>query len=505
MPETMGGGGAFFDMDRDGYLDIVLVNGTDWTPERDQPRSTMEFYQNMRDGTFRESRKRVGLDIQMQGMGVAVGDFDNDGFDDLYITGVGGNRLLRNVDGKRLKDVTQASGTGCSGWSASAAWLDYDSDGLLDLFVCRYVKWSTDTDLFCGSGEKVYCRPQDYPGTTCVLYHNEGNGRFTDASAKSGLSRHVTKALGVCTLDANRDHRIDIIVAADSEPNLLVINQGNGTFRESGFEAGIALDPAGKARAGMGIDAMFLPDAKTIAIGISNFAFEGIALFEAANEKGSFAEISKQSGVHDSSFALVGFGLVFADFDLDGLQDMAVANGHVLDTIAKTEPGQTFAQPMLILKNTGKFNFSDVSDGAGPGVTGKTVGRALCRGDFDNDGRIDLLVVANSGRPRLLRNVSNTSNHWLSVRLEGVSSNRYAYGAEIEIDTSTGVRRARVASGSSYLASSSSIVTFGLGADENALQITVHWPGGKSESWPTTRGDRTITLRQGDSPSFEGL
>jgi len=519
MPETMGGGGAFIDYDNDGWQDVLLVNG-DWWPGHPLPgpRPTLALYHNDQNGTFSDVTQTMGLNISLQGMGAAVGDFDNDGYDDLYVTGVGGNRLFRNDGGRRFVDVTEEAGVAGTGWSTGAAWLDYDNDGWLDLFVCHYLKWSPETDIFCGSVEKAYCRPQEYPGESCRLYRNRGvqafrpsgvqrepehpntptpqHPLFEDVTQRAGLLNHNAKALGVCVLDLNGDRYPDLIVANDMEPNFVYQNDGNGTFTEIGFKTGIALDDNGRTRAGMGIDTAWYRNDTTPGLAIGNFAFEGIAFYDLEGEQ-PYAEHSKQAGLFTPSYPYITFGLFFADFDNDGWADLFVTNGHIEDNVSRTNPGQTYKQPGLLFRNRRDGTFEDVSQTAGPGVTQPLVGRGACRGDFDNDGKTDILLIPNIGPPRLLHNRTQTGNHWLKIRLVGTKSNRNGFGAVVRVQAGGVTRTARAASGSSYLSESDHRLLFGLGAAAQANRVTVRWPGGLEETWESLAADRIVTLTEG--------
>ena len=497
MPETIGGGGAFIDYDNDGYPDILLVNG-DWWPGHalPGPRPTLALYHNNRNGTFTDVTKDAGLGVSLQGMGAAVGDFDNDGWEDLYITGVGGSRLFRNEGGKRFVDVTQQAGVGDSGWSTSAAWMDYDNDGLLDLFVCHYLKWTPATDVYCGTTEKIYCRPQEYPGESCRLFHNEGKGRFRDVTRQAGLYNPNSKGLGVCIIDLDRDGRQDLIIANDMEPNSVYRNNGNGTFTEIGIASGIALSENGRPRAGMGVDAVDYRNDGNEGLAVGNFFSEGLAFYD-ITAQAPYADKAKQAGLFQASYPYVTFGLFFADFDNDGLADLFVTNGNIYDNVAKMDPSQTYPQPCLLFRNLGNGRFQDASRQAGAGVTESIIGRGACRGDFDNDGKMDVLLIPCTGPPRLLRNETPTNHHWLSVKLVGASSNRDGYGAVVRVE-SGGVKQTAVArSGSSYLSANDNRLFFGLGDRAKVDRLSVRWPSGREESWAAPSIDRIVTLTEG--------
>ena len=503
MPETMGGGGAFLDYDADGFLDVLLVNG-DWWPGHplSGPRPTLKLFRNDGTGRFQDVTVETGLDISLQGMGAAVGDYDNDGYDDLYITGVGGNRLFHNIAGlagkRRFADVTRSAGVDDSGWSTSAAWLDYDLDGRLDLFVCHYVKWSPETDLYCGTSFKAYCTPQEYRGESSRLFRNGGGGRFADVTREAGLFDPNGKSLGVRVHDVDGDRYPDILVANDTEPNFYYRNQRNGRFREEAEERGIAVDPNGRARAGMGIDVASTRNDGAPLLAIGNFNVEGAALWRRTTDS-FWEEITRESGAFNATFPYVTFGLVFGDWDNDGFADLGMANGHVQDTISRSNPGQSYKQPALILRNRGDGTYEDVSASVGSGITEPMVGRGVCRGDYDNDGAVDLLIVANRGAPRLLRNETRSANHWLTIRLVGTKANRSGYGAQVRINADGVEQAAYTHSGSSYLSASDRRLHFGLGASKRVERIRVNWPSGQEQTWGPLDANRIITLVEGRS------
>ncbi len=498
MPETMGGGGAFLDYDNDGWLDILLVNG-DWWPGHSLPgrRPTLALYRNNRNGTFTDVTDQAGLNVSLQGMGVAVGDYDNDGREDVYVTGVGESRLFHNEGKGRFTDATRRAGVGDEGhWSTSAAWVDYDGDGRLDLFVCHYIRWSPRTDIFCGTTEKAYCRPQSYPGDSCRLFHNEGDGRFSDVSRKSGIWNENSKALGVCVCDFNHDGLPDLLVTNDTEPNFAFRNRGNGTFTDAGAEFGVAVDDNGKARAGMGIDTADYRGNGGTGIAIGNFAFEGLAFYD-AEPGASTANMDKRAGLFEPSYPYVTFGVFFSDVDNDGWPDLFITNGHIQDTITHANTGQTYKQPSLLFQNQGDGTFRDISRAAGEAVTEPVVGRGACRGDYDNDGLEDILVVQNTGAARLLHNQSRGAGHWLNVRLVGTKSPRSGYGARVRVETAGRIQTATCRSGSSYLCASDPRLHFGLGSSTQADRVTVRWPAGTEQSCTAVAADRTLTLTEG--------
>ena len=376
----------------------------------------LALYHNNGNGTFTEVTAQMGLNISLQGMGVAVGDYDNDGYDDILITGVGGNHLFHNEHGSRFTDVTKSAGVGESGWSTSAAWVDYDGDGKLDLFVCHYCKWSISTDIRCGGDEKIYCTPEAYPGETCRLYHNEGNGRFTDVTRRAGLWNDRGKSLGICTVDFDHDGRPGFIVANDGEPNLAYRNVGGGQFQEVGVESGLALGETGTPRNGMGIDAADYDNDGSLGVLIGNFAYQGVGLHLQTGQ-GLFTDVAATAGIQQPSLPYVTFGVMFSDFDDDGWVDAVITNGHTDDmTEQPALPVQHVLQPTQLFVNRPNGTFEDVTNSAGPGLLRScSLAEAWLWEDFDNDGKMDILLIPNVGPPHLLRNESQTVNHWIKV------------------------------------------------------------------------------------------
>jgi len=484
LPETLGSGCAFFDYDADGWQDILLINGMDW-PGHQRQRSTLKLYRNNRNGTFTDVTRAAGLEIEMYGMGVAVGDYNNDGFPDILITCVGQNRLFRNTGKGTFVDVTQKSGLGKrQALSTSALWFDYDRDGLLDLFVCNYVRWSTEHDVFCSldGKHKSYCTPEAYRGETSWLFHNRGDGTFEDVTAHSGIFDSSSKALGVAMLDFDRDGWPDLLVANDTQPNKLYRNQQNGTFRDVGMEAGIALSTEGKARAGMGVDVGDFLNSGMPGLAITNFDNEMIGMYR-ESKPGSYEDVSVQSGIGLASKNSLGFGCAFLDVNLDGWLDLAVANGHIDETVRNIRGNVGYAQPPQLFLNNGKGVFREVAGEAGAGFVQSKVGRGVACGDFDRDGDTDLLITTNNGPAYLYRNDQNSGNRSVRFRLVGTKSNRDAIGAEVRIECG-GVTQSRlVKSGSSYLSQSELPVTFGVGKRDSIDRAVILWPGGRSEEF----------------------
>ena len=498
LPETLGSGCAFLDYDADGWQDILLVNGADWPGHRRQ-RSTLRLYRNNRNGTFTDVTRAAGLDIEMYGMGVAVGDFNNDGFPDVFVTCVGESRLFRNTGKGTFVDVTRASGLGGRrAFSTSAMWIDIDRDGLLDLFVCNYVKWSLEQDVFCSldGKQKSYCTPEAYRGETCWLFRNRGNGTFEDVTATCGIFDSSSKALGVALIDHDQDGWPDIFVANDTQPNKLYRNQRNGTFKEIGLQAGVALSADGKARAGMGVDVGDFDNTGVQGLAITNFEGEMIGLYR-RTQAGTYRDIATAAGVGFPSRNVLGFGCAFADFDLDGQLDLMTVNGHIDDTVRNIRGNVGYAQRPLLFQNQGSARFRDVSAAVGAGFAQSWVGRGLACGDFDRDGDVDVLITTNNGPAVLLRNDQTAGNRSVRFRLRGTTSNRDAIGSSVRIFYA-GVSQSRlVRSGSSYLSQSELPVTFGVGRRDRIDRVVITWPDGRSEEFKGLATGRSYDCVEG--------
>jgi len=486
LPETLGAGCAFFDYDRDGWQDILLVNGMDWpghSREGKSGRRTLKLYRNNRNGTFSDVTHSAGLDVEMYGMGVAVGDYNNDGYPDLLITCVGQNRLFRNTGRGTFIDVTKSSGLGGrQALSTSALWFDFDRDGRLDLFVCNYVKWSAEHDVFCSldGKHKSYCTPEAYRGETCWLFHNRGNGTFEDVTATSGIFDSSSKSLGVAMLDYDHDAWPDLLVTNDTQPNKLYRNQRNGTFKDVAVDAGIAFSAEGRARAGMGVDVADFDDSGNSAVAITNFDNEMTGLYRLSGG-GGYVDVALQSGIGLASKDKLGFGCAFLDINLDGALDLAVVNGHIDDTVRKVGAG--YAQPPQLFLNDGSEKFVDVAAEAGAGFSQAKVGRGLAYGDFDRDGDLDLLITTNNGPAYLYRNDQTARNRSVRIQLIGTKSNRDAIGASVKILYGTAVQSRLVKSGSSYLSQSELPLTFGVGKRDRVDRLVIEWPSGRTEEY----------------------
>jgi hypothetical protein len=498
LPETLGSGCAFLDYDNDGWLDILLINGMDW-PGHKRQRSTMRLYKNNRNGTFTDVTKRAGLDVEMYGMGVAVGDFNNDGFPDIFVTCVGQSRLFKNTGKGTFIDVTNSSGLGNRlGFSTSAMWFDYDRDGLLDLFVCNYVKWSPLHDIFCSvdGKHKSYCTPEAYRGETCWLFHNNGNGTFTDVTAKSGIFDASSKSLGVAMLDANNDGWPDFFVANDTQPNKLYQNKGNGTFVDVAVESGLAFSADGKARAGMGVDVGDFDNSGRPGIVVTNFDNEMIGLYKAVGP-GDWADVAVQTGVGGASRRTLGFGCGFADLDLDGALDLIAVNGHIDDTVRNIRRDIAYAQSPHLFMNNGRGAFRDVAGLVGGGFSVPKVGRGLAYGDFDRDGDVDVLMTTNNGPAYLLRNDNQSGNRSVRLKLVGTKSNRDAIGASIQVFNGGVVQTRTVRSGSSYLSQSELTATFGVSRADRVERAVIYWPSGRTEEYKGLLAGKTYQCVEG--------
>ena len=500
LPETLGSGCAFLDYDRDGWQDILLINGTDW-PGHKKRRSTLRLYHNNGNGTFTDVTVRAGLDVEMYGMGVAVGDYNNDGFPDILVTCVGQNRLFRNTGKGTFVDVTSTSGLGKrEGFSTSALWFDYDRDGLLDLFVCNYVKWSPEHDVFCSldGKHKSYCTPEANRGATCWLFHNRGNGTFENVTAASGIFDSSSKSLGVALFEddgGKENFWPDLLVANDTQPNKLYRNQRNGTFKDAAVEAGLAFSSEGKARAGMGVDVADFDNSGLPGVAITNFDNEMIGLYRMSGK--SFEDIAPQSGVGMASRNSLGFGCAFLDANLDGWLDFAVANGHIDETVRNIRGNVGYAQPPQLFLNSGKGTFRDIAAEVGGDFDQPKVGRGLAFADFDRDGDLDLLLTTNNGPAYLYRNDLLNGNHSIRFRLVGTKSNRDGIGAIVRVFAGGVTQSRMVKGGSSYLSQSELPVTFGSEKRDRIERVVIDWPSGRTEEYKNLAAGRCYECTEG--------
>ena len=500
LPETMGSGVCVLDYDQDGWQDIFFVNSKDW-PGHGSGKSYPALYRNNHDGTFTDITKEAGLAAEIYGLGCAVGDFDNDGHDDLYVTALDGNHLFRNLGNGKFQDVTAKAGVRDSGFSTGAVWFDYDNDGKLDLFVSHYVEWSLATDQTCSldTKHKSYCTPELYKGQSGTLFHNNGNGVFENVTKKAGLYDPTSKSLGIALIDFDDDGWIDLFVANDTQPNKLYRNNHDGTFTDAALEAGVAYSDAGKKRAGMGADAGDYDLSGKQSLVIGNFTNESLSLYR--NEgSGLFSDNSVASGIASPSASSLTFGTLFFDYDLDGLPDILAVNGHVADDIGVVQPTIHYAEPPLLFHNKGNGRFEDFTDKVGTDLRQPIVGRGAAYADFDNDGDLDLVLTTNNGPAKLLRNDNGNQNDMLRVRTIGTRSNRDGIGAKITVTTSEGWHLTKmVKSGSSYLSQSEMPVTFGLGKPEanKGVSLEIVWPSGKKESARNIQPNQFLTLEEG--------
>jgi hypothetical protein len=500
LPETLGPGCAFLDYDSDGWQDILLVNSTNW-PEHKGAKTFLALYHNNKDGTFSDVTAASGLAVEMYGLGVAVADYDSDGFDDIYITCVGPNHLFRNLGNGKFADVTAKAGVGDPSFSTSAAWFDYDKDGKLDLFVCNYVEWSIEKDQLCtlDGKNKSYCTPQSYKGQSATLYHNRGNGTFENVTQRAGLNDPSSKSLGVAVFDYNSDGFPDLFVANDTEPNKLYKNNGNGTFTDEALTAGVAFSESGTPRAGMGVDTADYDGSGRQGIVIGNFTNESMALYR-NDGTGLFTDEANVSGIGKMSAQSLTFATFFFDYDLDGLPDIFAANGHVSDDISVVQPNVKYAQPPHLFRNRGKKKFEDATPKLGRALQRAIVGRGAAYGDFDNDGDLDLLIMVNNGPARLLRNDNGNQNDLLRVKTVGTRSNRDGIGAKVTLKTAAGAKLMSVVkTGSSYCSQSELPLTFGLGKSDPAKGMTLEiaWPSGQTDIIQDVKPNQAITVEEG--------
>ena len=495
LPETLGSGGAFIDVDGDSWPDIILVNSKDWAPKG--RKSLSALYRNNGNGTFTNITATSGLDVEMYGLGIAVGDYDNDGKDDVYITALEGDRLFHNEGKGKFRDVTKAAGINNANFGTSAAFLDYDKDGKLDLFVANYVQWTEKGDLWCSldGTTKSYCTPESYKGTSSKLYHNLGSS-FEDATKKAGVDDPNSKSLGITVFDYNMDGWPDLFVANDTQPNKLYRNNKNGTFSEAGMSAGVAYSEDGVARGAMGADTADYDRSGRPHLLVGNFSNQMLGLYY--NEgKGLFVDEAPKSTVGRASLLSLAFGVFFFDYDLDGYPDILAANGHIEEEIGRVQPKVQFKEPPLLFRNQGQKKFENASDAVGAQFTRPIVARGAAYADYDKDGDLDVLLTTNHGPAYLYRNDGGNKNNFLCIRTRGVKSNRDGIGAVVRVESAGGKQWSVVRSGSSYASQSDLAVTFGLAKDAAVTAVDVEWPSGTKDHIVNLKANQFITVEEG--------
>ena len=504
LPEAMVGGVAMFDYNNDGLLDLFFVNGANlkdpmsssMVPDKSDPKYWNRLYRNNGDGSFTDVTEKAGLKGNGFGMGVAVGDYDNDGFSDLYVTAIGGSTLYHNNGDGTFTDATKTGGVEAGGWPTGAMFVDYDRDGLLDLFVARYLTWDFSKDVFCGGprpGYRAYCHPDQFPATTHLLFHNDGHGHFRDVSEESGIAKSPGKGLGVAFNDYDRDGWPDILVANDSVAQQLFHNLKNGKFEEVAVKAGVAYDEDGNSFSGMGIDFVDFDNSGWPGVFINALAKQKYALFR--NRGGTFEYISPQVGMGAASVAHSGWGAKFVDYDNDGLKDLFVAQGHVMDNIELTQPDVRYLEPPMLLRNQPPL-FVDVSKRSGAIFSQNLAARGAAVGYLGNDGLVDIAINCNDGPAVLLKMTAN-ANHWLTVETTGTRSNRDGIGAQLHLITEDGKQQYGVVStAGSYLSASDKRVHFGLGSNKSVKALEVHWPSGVVQVVTNISADRTLVVRE---------
>ncbi len=505
--ETMGGGVALLDYDNDGRLDVFFTNGAriddpmpdGKMPDKSDPRFWNHLYHQNPDGTFTDVTQKAGLTGMPQNhydMGIAVGDYDNDGFEDLYVTGFGGNTLYHNNGDGTFRDVTKAAGVGGGGWSASAGFFDYDNDGKLDLYVTRYVDWTFKTNRYCGErkpGYRAYCHPDNYDGVTDILYHNNGDGTFTDVSAKAGIANPNGKGLGVSFADYDDDGFTDIFVANDSVQCFLYHNNGNGTFTEQGLLAGVGFNEDGKTFAGMGIDFADYDNDGHPDVVVTDLSNERYMLFRNLGD-GSFRDVTNSSGLGGATISFSGWSTRFFDYDNDGWKDIFVAQAHVMDTIEKTSPNLRYMQPPLLLRNqSGRF----VRVSPGEVFQREWAGRGAAFGDIDNDGDIDIVVSNLDQKAYVLRNDGGNRNHWLRIAATGRKSNRDGIGSRVKVVSASGMTQYfSINTAVGYQSASDKRLLVGLGSDATAKLVEIRWPSGMVQRFENVKADQVLKAEE---------
>jgi len=501
LPETSGAGCAFLDYDNDGWMDIYLVNSGKCDFFTPNPPLRNALYRNNRDGTFTDVTEKAGVAAGGYGQGVAVGDYDGDGFPDMYVTQYGRSILYHNNGNGTFSDVTEKAGVAAPGWASSAVWFDYDNDGRLDLFVGRFVDFSKELNKPCGihdDGRHHYCIPKIYSPMPSWLFHNNGDGTFTDVSKESGIASRLGKVWGVVATDINNDGLIDLWVSNDTVSNFLFVNRGKGKFDEIATTAGVAYSDAGRARSGMGVDSADFNEDGWMDLFVSNLDRELFAIYK-NNHDGTFDDVALSTGIAKATKLMSGWGLKFFDYDNDGDLDLFLANGNPDDLISSLHGEVTYEEPLMLFHNTGK-SFQDVSASSGPVFATPMSSRGLAIGDFDNDGAVDVLISVNNGAPLLLRNNAGRQNHWLGIHLIGKKSNPDAVGAKITYQAEDLKRSRTKVGGGSYLSSHDPRIVLGLGKHEKIDWLEIKWPlpSGATQRFTELPVDRYITLVEGE-------
>lgn len=500
LPETTGAGCAFLDYDNDGWLDIYLVNSGKCDFYNPQPALRNALYHNNRDGTFTDVTDKAGVGSGGYGQGVSVGDYDGDGFPDMYLTQYGKSILYHNNGDGTFADVTEKAGVAAPGWASSAVWFDYDNDGRLDLFVCRFVDFDKSKNKFCGNretGQRYYCIPRVYDPMPSWLFHNNGDGTFTDVSNRSDIGKSLGKAWGVVATDINNDGWMDLFVANDTVANFLFANRGKGQFEEIGLQADVGYSADGRARSGMGVDSADYDQDGWMDLFVSNVDQEMYALYHNEHDE-VFDDMAVATGIGMTTRLMSGWGAKFFDYDNDGDLDLFLANGHPDDRIEERYSQVKYKEPMLLFRNNGK-GFQNVSDTAGPVFTQSFAARGMAIGDFNNDGAVDVLVSVNNAAPVLLKNNAGRQNHWLGVRLIGKTANPDAVGALVTYQAGDLKRSRFKVGGGSYLSSHDPRIVLGLGSHTKVDGLEVKWPqpSGKTERFTDLTADRYITIVEG--------
>ena len=500
----MGSGVALFDYDNDNRLDIFFANGARIDdpmlkaaiPRKDSPKYWNRLYHQKPDGTFEDVTERAGLTGNGYSTGVAVGDYDNDGFEDLFVAGYGHSTLYHNNGDGTFTDVTLSSGVAGAGWATSAAWVDYDNDGRLDLVVARYMEWDFE-DIYCGlreAGFRSYCHPDLFKPASVLLYHNDGEGKFTEVAHKAGIDKPA-KGLGVAIADYDHDGWTDIVIANDSIPEYLFHNKGNGTFEEIGLPSGVALDGSGATFAGMGVEFEDYDNDGWADVFITDLANQRYALYRNLGD-GTFDYVSNSTGISAATLLHSGWGVRFLDYDNDGWKDLFIVQSHVMDTIEVNEPHLHYKEPPMLLRSDNGKRFVNVSADSGEPFQQAWVGRGMAIGDINNDGKIDVVLSTNNGQAYVLLNETPTANHWITLKLVGVKSNRDGIGSQVKITTETGDQSASATTAGSYQSSSDKRVHFGLGAAKSVKLVQIRWPSGIVQTLKEVKPDQVVTVTE---------